>query len=65
MACLNCSECEYASRCHLSDEAKQWIIEAHNELKTIKQLVNDCAGDESDCRIMYEKLYILINGEER
>lgn len=20
MACLNCSECEYASRCHLSDE---------------------------------------------
>lgn len=23
-----------------SDEAKQWIIEAHNELKTIKQLNN-------------------------
>lgn len=49
----------------MSQSKKQSFIEAHNELKTIKQLVNDCAGDESDCRIMYEKLYKLINGEER
>jgi len=39
--------------------------EAIEEIEQTIKTIDDCAGDESDCRIMYEKLYKLINGEER
>ena len=50
---------------YMDYKTKQAEIESIEEIEQTIKTIDDCAGDESDCRIMYEKLYKLINGEER
>ena len=41
------------------------ISDCIDKLDAIEKMVDKCAGDETDCGILYESLYELFNGEKR